>query len=194
MVASWRTLALAIAFTLLPAVVHAEAPWSQGVTEEQKAKLAWESKLGRWTEMFDRHNPKEKAYNRRLPFLVEGFLPLTYTVLLASESKEGKTAFLDALSLAVVKGEDFAGRKTTKGAVLWCAYEEHKKQRELNLTLDPQYNESELDTYTTFSGRGNKPSRDYISWAVFLLLRLGGRGHKPSRDYIGVASVRPAAR
>jgi tetratricopeptide (TPR) repeat protein len=38
MVASWRTLVLAIAFTLLPAVVRAEAPWSQGVTEEQKAK------------------------------------------------------------------------------------------------------------------------------------------------------------
>ena len=38
MVASWRTLALAIAFSLLPAVVRAEAPWSQGVTEEQKAK------------------------------------------------------------------------------------------------------------------------------------------------------------
>ncbi|HTL33896.1 MAG TPA: tetratricopeptide repeat protein [Kofleriaceae bacterium] len=38
MVAPWRTLALAIAFTLLPAVVRADAPWSQGVTEEQKAK------------------------------------------------------------------------------------------------------------------------------------------------------------
>src|SRR5215212_2355335 len=38
MVAPWRTLALAIAFTLLPAVVHADAPWSQGVSEDQKAK------------------------------------------------------------------------------------------------------------------------------------------------------------
>jgi Tfp pilus assembly protein PilF len=38
MVASWRTLALAIALTLAPAVVRADAPWSQGVSEEQKAK------------------------------------------------------------------------------------------------------------------------------------------------------------
>src|SRR3954465_1572782 len=41
MVASWRTLAVVIALTLLPAVVHADggnAPWAQGVTDEQKAQ------------------------------------------------------------------------------------------------------------------------------------------------------------
>lgn len=40
MVALWRTLTAAIALALIPAVVHADgaAPWSQGVTEEQKAQ------------------------------------------------------------------------------------------------------------------------------------------------------------
>ncbi|HEY4055678.1 MAG TPA: tetratricopeptide repeat protein [Kofleriaceae bacterium] len=39
MVAPWRTLAVALALTLLPAVVHADgkAPWAQGVTDDQKA-------------------------------------------------------------------------------------------------------------------------------------------------------------
>ena len=40
MVALWRTLAVVTAFALLPAVAHADgtAPWSQGVSEEQKAQ------------------------------------------------------------------------------------------------------------------------------------------------------------
>jgi tetratricopeptide (TPR) repeat protein len=33
-----RTFAFVVALSLVPALVHADAPWSQGVTEEQKAK------------------------------------------------------------------------------------------------------------------------------------------------------------
>ncbi len=119
--------------------------------EQEQADLAYQTKLSRWKESFSRHDPANKEYHRKLPHLIEGFLPLTYTVLLASDSKEGKTALLDAISLAIVKGEDFAGRKTQKGAVLWCSFEENPKQREINLTLDEHYNNHDLDIYTAFN-------------------------------------------
>ncbi len=119
--------------------------------EAEQTQLAYQAKLERWQELFGRHDPANKEYQRNLKFVVEGLLPKTYTVLLASDTKEGKTALLDALSLAIAKGEDFAGRKTEKGAVLWCAFEENPKQREINLTLDATYNSQDLDIYTAFN-------------------------------------------
>jgi hypothetical protein len=118
--------------------------------EQEEASRAWESKVARWEETFRRHDPIEENYHHTLKFLVEGFLPQTYTILLASESKEGKTALLDALCLAVVKGQDFAGRKVKQGGVLWAACEENPKQRQINLLQDPDYQAGPLDIYTAY--------------------------------------------
>ncbi|HSI72931.1 MAG TPA: AAA family ATPase [Fimbriimonas sp.] len=117
--------------------------------EQEAATAAWEAKYNRWKEMFTRHDPAEN-YRHKTEFLVEDFLPLGYTVLLASDTKEGKTALLDALALSVTKGEDFAGRKVRQAGVVWAAYEEKRNQRELNLCLDPHYNNNALDLYTAF--------------------------------------------
>ncbi len=117
--------------------------------EQKKITLALENKISRWEQRFTKHDP-DFNHNRKTTWLVEDFLPSKYTILLGSDAKEGKTAFLDALTLAIVKGEDFLGRKTSKGPVLWASMEESPQQREINLMRDQEYNTKPLDIYTAF--------------------------------------------
>jgi hypothetical protein len=70
-----------------------------------------------------------------LAWVVENFLPETYLALLAAQSKSGKTCLVNALAMAVAKGEPFLDMPTTKGVVLWVAYEESREER--NLALSP---------------------------------------------------------
>lgn len=62
-------------------------------------------------------------------FIVQDLLPESYLVVLGGTSKAGKSCFVTALSMAVAEGEPFLGLETTKGAVLWCAYEESEQER-----------------------------------------------------------------
>jgi hypothetical protein len=80
-------------------------------------------------------------------WLVEGFLPTGYLVVLGGTSKAGKSCFLTALAVAVATGSEFLGMKTAGltieedpnrqslivnrqlPSVLWCCYEESKAER-----------------------------------------------------------------
>jgi len=50
-------------------------------------------------------------------WLIDQMIPLGYTVLLASESKAGKSSLASAISLAVVTVREFTGRQALGGLV-----------------------------------------------------------------------------
>lgn len=68
-------------------------------------------------------------------WVVEGFLPASFLVVLGGNSKAGKSTFMTALAVAVATGEPFAGMPTGIGAVLWCAYEESETERAMVLRM-----------------------------------------------------------
>ena len=59
-------------------------------------------------------------------YAVEGMIPEGYTVLSAAQ-KAGKSWMAQQMCLAVAKGEDFLGRKTTKGTAIYIALEDCEK-------------------------------------------------------------------
>lgn len=75
---------------------------------------------------------------------MEGFLPSSYLVVLGGNSKSGKSCLTTALSMAVATGQEFLDMPTTKGAVLWVAYEESEQERALILK---QYSEQPEGLY-----------------------------------------------
>ena len=69
------------------------------------------------------------AIEREPAFLIDGFLPLGYCVILAGDPKVGKTALASAIALAVAEGSPFAAMETTRAGVLWLALEESPEER-----------------------------------------------------------------
>ena len=74
---------------------------------------------------------------RKLEWLVEGFLPEGYLTLLGGPPKSGKTCIATAIAIGVATGTDFAGRRAKQGGVLWIAGEESPTERDLILTRSP---------------------------------------------------------
>lgn len=62
-------------------------------------------------------------------WVVPGFLPRGYLVVLGASSKTGKSCWATALAMAVVRGEPFLGVPVEQGPVLWAAYEETEAER-----------------------------------------------------------------
>jgi AAA domain/Domain of unknown function (DUF3854) len=56
-------------------------------------------------------------------WLVEGLLPMGGDSLIVAKPKVGKSTLAECLALAVARGNDFLGRKTTQGTVLYLAFE-----------------------------------------------------------------------
>lgn len=67
-------------------------------------------------------------------WLWENILPAGGLSLVVAKPKVGKTTFSFNLAIATSRGDDFLGRKTKKGAVVYLALEEHRKQFESNLS------------------------------------------------------------
>jgi hypothetical protein len=75
-------------------------------------------------------NEKEEV----MDWLIEGFLPAGYLVVMGGTSKAGKSCFLTALSIALASGRDFMGMAVQeKTPVLWCAFEESHGERAMTL-------------------------------------------------------------
>jgi KaiC/GvpD/RAD55 family RecA-like ATPase len=66
-------------------------------------------------------------------WLLEGFLPRGYLVILGGTSKAGKSCFLTALGLHLAEGRDFLGLEAAQTPVLWCALEESEGERRIAL-------------------------------------------------------------
>ena len=88
-----------------------------------------ERKLDEWEPIVEFHAPSGASGPRERNWVVKDFLPRGYLMLFAGPDKLGKTAFLDALMLAVAKGEPFLGQETIQGTVFWCAQEECRGER-----------------------------------------------------------------
>jgi len=80
---------------------------------------------------------QEKEYIQE-DWIVEGFLPETYLVILAGNSKSGKSCLVTALGMAIARGEPFLGLKTKCGGVLWLAFEESPRERREALEAFPK--------------------------------------------------------
>jgi RecA-family ATPase len=65
-------------------------------------------------------------------WLVEGLLGRGTFNLLISKPKVGKTTFCEALIAAVLKGEEFLGRKVKKGGVIYLAFESSERHMSKN--------------------------------------------------------------
>lgn len=70
-----------------------------------------------------------------MTWLVEGFLPESYLVVLGGNSKEGKSCFVTSLALHIADGQDFMGLPTTQRPVLWLALEESESERKIALAV-----------------------------------------------------------
>lgn len=99
-------------------------------------------------------------------WLVEGFLPTGYLVILGGTSKAGKSCFLTALAVAIAEGKEFLGcpvfgssvggegqPKTEEPSnpkppsVLWCCFEESKAERAMMIRMHGQPSERLLVTH-----------------------------------------------
>src|SRR5262245_42241363 len=78
----------------------------------------------RFTSMRDFLNEPEE----QVQWLVEKHLPLGGDSLLVAKPKVGKSTLARCCALAVARGEEFLGCKTTKGAVLYLALEEKRTE------------------------------------------------------------------
>ena len=63
-----------------------------------------------------------------MPFIVEDLLPSAGFSVLAGKPKAGKSTAARQLALAVAQGEDFLGRETNKGTVMYLAIEEKQNE------------------------------------------------------------------
>lgn len=72
-----------------------------------------------------------------MEWVLEGWIPLGYLVLLASGPKSGKTCLATQIALAVSTGTPFAGIPTRQSGVLWLAQEESSVERRLMLEASP---------------------------------------------------------
>jgi hypothetical protein len=66
----------------------------------------------------------ESAKDEPIGYLVDGLLPIGSLNMLAGKPKSGKSTLVRQLAACVAKGDDFLGRSTTKGDVLYFASEE----------------------------------------------------------------------
>lgn len=71
----------------------------------------------------------ESAQVQEQDWLLEGFLPAGYLVVLGGTSKAGKSCFLTALALHLIDGREFLGLKANAAPVLWAALEETEAER-----------------------------------------------------------------
>jgi hypothetical protein len=78
----------------------------------------------RFTRLGDLLNEPEE----QVSWLVEDHLPAAGDSLLVAKPKVGKSTLARCLALAVARGEDFLGRKTTRGAVFYLALEEKRSE------------------------------------------------------------------
>ena len=122
----------------LPFGKDASEFYALGGTREQLAKLAKESpaataeQVREWKKTILPENGlqfkplgelmRQPTEKRR--WVVEGLLPVGGTSLLAAKPKVGKSTFARCLAFAVARGEEFLGRKTKQGAVLYLAPQE----------------------------------------------------------------------
>jgi hypothetical protein len=60
------------------------------------------------------------------PWLLDGILPTAGTSILIAKPKDGKSTLARCLAVAVASGEEFFGRATTQGTVLYIALEEKR--------------------------------------------------------------------
>ena len=81
--------------------------------------------------------PKPKQPD--VEWLIEGFLPVGYLVLLAAGDKEGKTCLATAIALAVASGTPFAGLNVQRSNVLWFSLEESPDERDQCLSYTPEH-------------------------------------------------------
>lgn len=72
-----------------------------------------------------------------MPYVVEGFIPKGYLVIIASAPKQGKTCLATSLALAVATGTPFAGLQTVQSSVIWLSMEESRRERWLLLKQSP---------------------------------------------------------
>ncbi|MFL6435989.1 MAG: AAA family ATPase [Terriglobales bacterium] len=63
-----------------------------------------------------------------IPYVVDGLLPSAGLSVLAGKAKCGKSTLTRQLAVAVVQGQSFLGRSTTKGSVLLFAIEEKESE------------------------------------------------------------------
>lgn len=66
--------------------------------------------------------------DEQIAWVVEGLLPAGGLSALVAKSKVGKSTLARCIALAVARGEPFLDRATTKGAVLYLALEESRRQ------------------------------------------------------------------
>jgi AAA domain len=64
----------------------------------------------------------------QVSWLLEGILPAGGLSLLAAKPKTGKSTLARCLALAVARGDQFLGRSTQKGAVIYLALEEKRSE------------------------------------------------------------------
>lgn len=86
----------------------------------------------------------DQSASTDVEWLVEGFLPVGYLVVVGGLSKSGKSCLMTDLALCLAEGRDFLGMPVEQGPVLWCALEESESERRIALEAydvrpDPLY-------------------------------------------------------
>jgi hypothetical protein len=105
---------------------------------------------------------------QEIEWIVDGMIPYGGTALLVSKPKVGKSTTALTLALQVARGEDFLGRKTRKGPVLYAGLE--GSERELHKRLAAMGVSDEDDLFV-FVGRAPD---DALAW-----IREAVEQHKP---------------
>lgn len=119
-----------------------EARCSPPLPDEEVRRIA--SSVARYEPdiKFERSNRSNNSNNKSLPltglkellsepdevtdYLVDGLLPAGGLSLLVAKPKTGKSTLARQLALAVARGGEFLGRKTTSGLAIYLALEERK--------------------------------------------------------------------
>lgn len=99
--------------------------------EQVSAGSGWgkESYGQGWDELFVAGAAYGKGADEVKGWVVPGFMPRGYLVVLGAASKTGKSCLATALAMAVAKGEPFLVVPVEAGPVLWAAYEETEAER-----------------------------------------------------------------
>lgn len=83
---------------------------------------------------------------QRTKYLIENLIAKDALLLLAAESKQGKSVLCTNLALAVAQGIPWLGHSVSQGPVLWCCYEESPGERHHILGMYPGIEDAPLHT------------------------------------------------